>query len=136
MLLLEVRITSYNVCYTKLLRYDEFVKNYNRPVVVSGFEPVDVMQSILSILKQFNENRCELEIEYSRAVSYDGNLAAQKLNDKYFEKRGSFRWRGIGDIPNSALKLKDEYKALDTEIIYKDILPNEKIDDHKLCIFV
>jgi len=114
--------------------YDEFVKEYNRPVVVSGFEPVDVMQSILSILKQFNENRCELEIEYSRAVSYDGNLAAQKLNDKYFEKRGSFRWRGIGDIPNSALKLKDEYKALDAEIIYKDILPNEKIDDHKLCI--
>ncbi len=114
--------------------YDEFVKEYKKPVVVSGFEPVDVMQSILSILKQFNENRCELEIEYSRAVSYDGNLAAQRLNDKYFEKRGSFRWRGIGDIPNSALKLKDEYSKFDAEIIYKDILPNEKIDDHKLCI--
>ena len=59
--------------------YEEFVTDYKKPVVVAGFEPVDVMQSILALTKQFNENRCELEIEYSRAVSYDGNLAAQKI---------------------------------------------------------
>jgi len=114
--------------------YQEFIDIYKKPVVVSGFEPVDVMQSILSILKQFSENRCELETQYSRAVSYDGNLAAQKLIDKYFEKAEHFRWRGLGDIADSALKLKDEYASIDAEIIYKDILPTQKIDDHKLCI--
>ena len=114
--------------------YDEFAKNYKKPVVVSGFEPLDVMQSVLMILKQFNEGRCEVEVEYSRSVSKDGNLVAQKLNDKYFERREHFRWRGIGDIPNSALKLKDEYAYLDAEVKYADILPTKLIDDHKLCI--
>ena len=114
--------------------YDEFPQKYGKPVVVSGFEPIDVMQSVLMILKQINEGRCEVEIQYSRSVSKEGNLVAQKLNDKYFEKRGHFRWRGIGDIPNSALKLKDEYSKYDAEVIYKDILPTELIDDHKLCI--
>lgn len=114
--------------------YDEFAQNYKKPVVVSGFEPLDVMQSVLMILKQINEGRCEVEVEYSRSVSKDGNLVAQKLNDKYFEKRGHFRWRGIGDIPDSALKLKDQYSYLDAEIKYADILPTKLIDDHKLCI--
>ena len=114
--------------------YDEFPKDYQKPVVVSGFEPVDVMQSVLMILKQVNEKRCEVEVQYSRSVNKDGNLVAQKLNDKYFEKRSHFRWRGIGDIPASALKLKDEYSKYDAEIIYKGILPNNEIDDHKLCI--
>ena len=114
--------------------YDEFASNYNRPVVVSGFEPVDVIKSILMLVKQFNEERCEVEVEYSRSVSHDGNIQAQRLNDKFFEKREHFRWRGIGDIANSALKLKDEFAYLDAEIIYANILPTQKIDDHKLCI--
>ncbi len=114
--------------------YDEFALKYKKPVVVSGFEPVDVMKSILMILKQINEGRSEVEVEYSRSVSYDGNLQAQKLNDRFLEKRDSFRWRGIGDIRNSALKLKEEFDYLNTEVIYKDILPTNKIDDHKLCI--
>ncbi|MEA1891155.1 MAG: hydrogenase formation protein HypD [Campylobacterota bacterium] len=114
--------------------YDEFALEYKKPVVVSGFEPVDVMKSVLMILKQFNEKRCEVEVQYSRSVDYDGNMQAQKLNDIYLEKRDSFRWRGIGDIAKSALKLKDEFSYLDAEIIYKDILPRQKIDDHKLCI--
>ncbi len=114
--------------------YDEFPQNYKKPVVVSGFEPLDVMQSVLMILKQINEGRCEVEVEYSRSVSKDGNLVAQKLNDKYFERREHFRWRGIGDIPNSALKLKDDYSYLDAEVKYADILPTKLIDDHKLCI--
>lgn len=114
--------------------YEEFPRDYGKPVVVSGFEPVDVMQSVLMILKQFNENRCELETEYTRSVTRDGNLQAQKLNELYFTKREHFRWRGIGDIPSSAYRLKDEYANIDAEVIYKDILPNESIDDHKLCI--
>ncbi len=114
--------------------YDEFAQNYKKPVVVSGFEPLDVMQSVLMILKQINEGRCEVEVEYSRSVSKDGNLVAQKLNDKYFERREHFRWRGIGDIPKSSLKLKSEYSYLDAEVKYADILPTQLIDDHKLCI--
>jgi hydrogenase expression/formation protein HypD len=114
--------------------YEEFPRDYKKPVVVSGFEPVDVMQSISMLVKQFIENRCELEIEYKRLVSYEGNLKAQELNDKFFERRSHFRWRGIGDIPNSALQLKEEYDYLNAEKLYENILPNEEIDDHKLCI--
>ena len=114
--------------------YDEFAKEYEKPVVVSGFEPVDVIESVYRLIKQINEKRCEVEVQYTRSVSYDGNIQAQKLNDTFFEKRDSFRWRGIGDIKNSALKLRDEYVHLDAEIIYKEILPTQKIDDHKLCI--
>ncbi|WP_428024929.1 hydrogenase formation protein HypD [Arcobacter sp.] len=114
--------------------YEEFPRNYKKPVVVSGFEPVDVMQSISMLVKQFIENRCELEIEYKRLVSYEGNLKAQELNDKFFERRSHFRWRGIGDIPNSALQLKEQYDYLNAEKIYESILPNKEIDDHKLCI--
>ena len=114
--------------------YDEFAIKYKKPVVVSGFEPVDVMQSVLMIIKQVLENRSEVEVQYTRSVSYDGNLQAQKLNEMFFEKRDHFRWRGLGDIANSALKLKKEYEYLDAEVLYKDILPTKEIDDHKLCI--
>jgi len=114
--------------------YEKFPKEYNRLVVVSGFEPVDVMQGISMIVKQFIENRCEVEIQYKRVVTYEGNLNAQRLIEKYFEKVSLFRWRGLGNVPNSAWKLKDEYKEYDAEVIYKDILPIAQIEDHKLCI--
>ena len=114
--------------------YEEFPRDYNRPVVVAGFEPVDVMQSISMILKQFVENRCELEVEYNRLVSYDGNVKAQELIEKYFEKTDLFKWRGLGNIPKSGLRLKDHYSVYDAEVYYKDILPIEEIEDHKLCI--
>lgn len=114
--------------------YDAFPKKYGKPVVVSGFEPVDVMESISKILKQFLEGRCEVEVEYTRAVSYEGNRIALDLIEKYFEKREHFRWRGIGDIDQSAYRLKEAYSFLDAEAVYADILPSERIDDHKLCI--
>ncbi|MCF6310340.1 MAG: hydrogenase formation protein HypD [Sulfurimonas sp.] len=114
--------------------YEEFPRDYNRPVVVAGFEPVDVMQAISMIVKQFIENRCELEVEYKRLVNYDGNIKAQDLINKYFEKADLFKWRGLGNIVNSGLKLKEVYKDYDAEIIYKDVLPLEEIEDHKLCI--
>jgi len=114
--------------------YREFPERYRRPVVVSGFEPVDVMEGVLMLVRQFVQNRCELEIQYRRSVTMEGNIAAQKQIDRYFEKRGLFKWRGLGNIPNSALKLRDEYAYLDAEKIYADILPIEEIEDHKLCI--
>jgi len=114
--------------------YEEFPRDYKKPVVVSGFEPVDVMQSISMIVKQFVEKRCALEVQYKRAVTREGNLKAQMLIDKYFEKAQNFRWRGLGDIPQSGLKLRAEYDALNAEVMYKEILPTQHIDDHKLCI--
>lgn len=114
--------------------YDDIVKNYGTPVVVSGFEPVDVMESVLRIVRQFKEGRRDVEIQYTRAVNFEGNVKAQQLIDKYFTTRESFRWRGIGDIPYSGLKLKEEFSYLDAEIVFRDILPSKQVDDHKLCI--
>ena len=114
--------------------YEEFPRDYNRPVVVAGFEPVDVMQSISMVVKQFIENRCELEVEYKRLVTYDGNKKAQDMIQMYFEKASLFKWRGLGNIANSGLKLRDAYRDYDAEVLYKDVLPLEEIEDHKLCI--
>lgn len=114
--------------------YDEFAKHYHKPVVVSGFEPVDVMESVWMILKQITSNRSEVEVQYTRSVTKEGNLVAQKLNDTYFQRREHFRWRGIGDIAHSAYKLKDQYASIDAEVKYRDILLNNEINDHKLCI--
>lgn len=114
--------------------YDKFPKEYGRPVVVSGFEPVDVMQGISMIIKQFVEDRCELEIQYKRVVNYKGNLKAQKFIETYFEKMDLFRWRGLGNVPDSGLKLKEEFAYLDAEVVYRDVLPIAEIEDHKLCI--
>ncbi len=114
--------------------YEKFPKEYGRPVVVSGFEPVDVMEGISMIVKQFVENRCALEVQYKRVVSYEGNLNAQKLINSYFDKVDLFRWRGLGNVPESGLRLKDAYANYDAEVLYKEVLPLAEIEDHKLCI--
>ena len=114
--------------------YEEFPRDYGKPVVVAGFEPVDVMESISMIVKQFIEKRCELEVQYKRAVSYEGNTKAQALIEKYFQSAQNFAWRGLGNIPYSGLELRKEYDRLNAEKIYSEILPKEQIEDHKLCI--
>jgi len=114
--------------------YEPFPKLYGTPVVVSGFEPVDVMHGISMIVKQKIEGRAEVEVEYKRSVSREGNLVAQKMIDEVMEVRDHFRWRGIGDIPKSGLKLRDEYADIDAEKVFGEYLSNEPIDDHKLCI--
>ena len=114
--------------------YEKFPKEYGRPVVVSGFEPVDVMEGISMIIKQFVENRCELEVQYKRVVTREGNLNAQRLIDTYFDKVDLFRWRGLGNVPKSGLKLKEAYAKYDAEVLYKEVLPLAEIEDHKLCI--
>ncbi len=120
-------ITGYGI-------FEPIVEKYKTPIVVAGFEPVDVMEAILMLVRQFNKGRCEVQNQYKRAVSKEGNTKAQNLINRYMEKRSHFRWRGIGDIANSALKLKDEYARFDAEVVFDDILPKEQIDDHKLCI--
>ena len=112
--------------------YEEFPRDYNKPVVVSGFEPVDVMQSLSMIVKQFKEKRSDLEIEYKRLVSYEGNLKAQELINKYF-KKVPFKFRGIGEVQNSGYELKDEYNNYNAKIVYKEILPTKEVKDNKAC---
>jgi len=114
--------------------YQALPQTYGTPVVVSGFEPVDVLQSILMLLRQKNEGRCEMEIQYNRSVTLEGNTKAQAMIEKFMEPRAHFRWRGIGDIPYSALALREKYAAYDAERLFADKLPTEPIDDHKLCI--
>jgi len=114
--------------------YAPLPEKYGTPVVVCGFEPVDVMQGILMAVRQQVEGRAELEIEYTRSVTMEGNVKAQQLIDTYLQPRSHFRWRGIGDIPDSALELRPEYAHLDAEKVFAEILPTEPIDDHKLCI--
>ncbi|WP_067175824.1 hydrogenase formation protein HypD [Sulfurospirillum sp. UCH001] len=120
-------ITGYKI-------YEPIAEKYHTPVVVSGFEPTDVMESVLRIVRQINEGKSVVDNEYARAVSREGNLKAQELVNTYFKKREHFRWRGIGDIPKSTLKLRAQYAAYDAEIVFDDVLPKEELNDHKMCI--
>ncbi len=96
--------------------YEFATKAYGRPVVIAGFEPVDVLQSILMVIRQLNEGRCEVENQYIRAVGPGGNAIAQALMQSMFEERDAFEWRGLGWIPHSALKLRPEWAAFDAEV--------------------
>lgn len=95
--------------------YRVFARDYHKPVVISGFEPLDVMYSILMLVRQVNEQRAEVENQYIRAVKTEGNRVAIDLCDEVFELRDSFEWRGLGAVPKSALKLRDAYAFYDAE---------------------
>ncbi|KAB2920503.1 MAG: hydrogenase formation protein HypD [Hyphomicrobiaceae bacterium] len=95
--------------------YEFFAEEFQRPVVIAGFEPVDVMQATLMVIRQLNEGRYEVENEYARVVTRDGNTKAQALVADVFELRPSFEWRGLGHVPYSALRIKDAYANLDAE---------------------
>ncbi len=114
--------------------YEPISSRYKTPVVVTGFEPVDVMESVLMLVRQSVSGRSDTEIQYTRAVNWEGNTTARRLIDRYFKVRPSFRWRGIGDIPDSALQLRQPYQILDAEKQFGALLPQQAIDDHRLCI--
>jgi hydrogenase expression/formation protein HypD len=88
---------------------------FGKPVVIAGFEPLDVMQSTLMLIRQLNEGRCEVENQYTRAVTPEGNRKAQALMAEVFRPRETFEWRGLGFLPDSALRLADDYANLDAE---------------------
>lgn len=113
--------------------YEPLFAKHQIPIVVSGFEPVDMMQSLLMLLTQGCENTPKLEVQYSRVVNHEGNLKAQGLIDKYFQTRESFEWRGLGDIPHSALKLRESYQAYDAEVIFKHCLDTQSKSDNRAC---
>ncbi|KAA0570664.1 hydrogenase formation protein HypD [Azospirillum sp. Sh1] len=111
--------------------YAPAATDYGKPVVISGFEPLDVLQSILMLVRQINDGRAEVENQYTRAVTADGNRKAQALVLEIFETRPSFEWRGLGSIPHSGLKLREAYAAFDAERRFP--IAGASVPDHKGC---
>ncbi len=95
--------------------YEYFSEEFQKPVVIAGFEPLDVMQSTLMLIRQINEDRHEVENEYKRVVTRQGNQKAQDLVGEVFELRREFEWRGLGQVPYSALRIKQAFSQFDAE---------------------
>jgi hydrogenase expression/formation protein HypD len=95
--------------------YAFIAQDYRKPVVIAGFEPLDLLQSIVMILRQLRDGRSEVENQYNRTVPWDGNLPALRALADVFELRPYFEWRGLGFISQSALKLRREYAMWDAE---------------------
>ena len=95
--------------------YEYFAEEFAKPVVISGFEPVDVMQSVLMLVRQLNEGRAEVENQYTRAVSRGGSQTAKALVAETMELRRTFEWRGLGEVPYSALRIRKAFAKFDAE---------------------
>ena len=97
--------------------YDRIAKEYNVPIVITGFEPVDILKGIYMCVKQLEENESKVENEYSRVVKTEGNIEARKIVETVF-KVADRKWRGIGVIPKSGLVLNEAYQKYDAEKIF------------------
>ena len=106
-------------------------RRYGKPVVVSGFEPADILQSIVMILRQLKRGRPEVENQYGRVVRPEGNRKALEILSRMMELRPYFEWRGLGFISQSALKLRPEFAAWDAEVRYE--VPGVRVTDPKAC---
>ncbi len=95
--------------------YEFIARDYHKPIVASGFEPLDLLQSIVMILKQLRDGRAEVENQYARVVPWDGNRAALQVLAEVFELRPFFEWRGLGFISQSALQIREAYAQWDAE---------------------
>jgi hydrogenase expression/formation protein HypD len=94
--------------------YEPIAKKYRAPIVVTGFEPVDILQGVLMAVKQLEEGRCEVENQYARSVRKEGNLPAQQVVREVFRVIPR-KWRGIGEIPYSGWGLTAAYEEFDAE---------------------
>src|SRR5262245_56710548 len=109
--------------------YAFIARDYAKPVVISGFEPLDLLQSIVMILRQLGDGRTEVENQYSRVVPWDGNIAAVRALADVFELRPYFEWRGLGFISQSALKLRADFAEWDSEARFT--MPGVRVTDPK-----
>jgi hydrogenase expression/formation protein HypD len=110
----------------------EFIPaEYAKPIVIAGFEPLDVLQAIAMILRQLAEGRCGVENQYQRVVPYDGNPRAVAVMAEVFDVRPEFEWRGLGFIPFSGLKLSAAYADLDAELRFP--VPGLRVADPQAC---
>ena len=97
--------------------YADLVRDFRIPIVVGGFEPVDILEAVLMLVRQLEAGEAKLENQYVRSVSYPGNLPAQRIMTEVFEVADQ-KWRGIGPIPKSGLRLREEYAAFDAERVF------------------
>ncbi|HQR39769.1 MAG TPA: hydrogenase formation protein HypD [Blastocatellia bacterium] len=111
--------------------YDFVARDYGKPLVVAGFEPLDILQSVYMTVRQIVEGRVEIENQYTRAVWRDGNRLAMEAIAEVFEPREYFEWRGLGSIPHSGLRLRSKYGAFDAERHFS--VPGVRIADPKAC---
>jgi len=111
--------------------YDFIATDYKRPLVVSGFEPLDVLHSVWRVIKQIAEGRAEIENQYGRVVPRDGNPAALAAITKVFEDREFFEWRGLGSIERSGVRMRKSYARFDAE--RKFATPSLKVADPQNC---
>lgn len=111
--------------------YESLTKKYKVPIVVTGFEPVDILQGLFMAIKQLEEGRADVENQYSRSVTREGNIPALNLMKEIFEITDR-NWRGIGNIPKSGFKLKKEYEEFDAEKRFKVAFIDTQ--ESKICI--
>jgi len=111
--------------------YDFIARDHGKPVVVTAFEPIDVLHATVMIVRQLREGRCEVENQYTRVVDPAGNPRAIAAIDETMELRDDFEWRGLGTIPASALRLRLAFAAWDAEELYA--LPGARVEDPKAC---
>jgi hydrogenase expression/formation protein HypD len=109
--------------------YEFICRDYGKPLVTSGFEPLDVLQSIVMILRQLKEGRACVENQYSRVVPWEGNRPALRVMAEVFELRPFFEWRGLGFISQSALAIRDTYAEWDAEKRFR--MPGVRVTDPK-----
>jgi hydrogenase expression/formation protein HypD len=109
--------------------YEWIAKNEGKPVVVSGFEPLDILQSIVMLLRQFRDGVATVENQYKRVVPWEGNRAALRAMAEVFELRPYFEWRGLGFISQSALKIRAAYAEWDAE--QRFTVPGVRVTDPK-----
>jgi len=102
--------------------YERLSADFHLPIVVGGFEPVDLLEAISMLVAQLEQGRAAVENQYARSVSYDGNLPAQRIMDRVFEVCDQ-KWRGIGLIPQSGLRIREEFAAHDADVVFKLDLP-------------
>ncbi|MEQ4717552.1 hydrogenase formation protein HypD [Nonomuraea sp. B19D2] len=111
--------------------YEFIARDYGKPLVVAGFEPLDILASVHMLLAQLAEGRCEVENQYARVVPWHGNHIALSAIGRVMRLRPHFEWRGLGFIAHSALAMADEYAAFDAERIFE--LPGVRVADPKSC---
>jgi len=111
--------------------YHGFAEAFRKPVVIAGFEPLDVMQAVLMLVRQVNDGRHVVENQYIRAVTVDGNRKAQSFVEEVFETRDTFEWRGLGQVAFSALKLREAFSAYDAEKVFA--VETVQAEDNPAC---
>jgi hydrogenase expression/formation protein HypD len=111
--------------------YEFIARDYAKPLVVAGFEPLDILQSVYMLMLQLRDGRCEVENQYSRVVPWDGNQVALRAISQVMQLRPYFEWRGLGFINHSALQVRPNLSTYDAEVVFD--VPGVRVADPKSC---